>query len=61
MEEKLKMIKELVNSIMIPEKEIFKSDSGYTWEVWKHGYSKARFQRQITEARALLLDLMKGL
>ena len=55
------MVKELVNSIMIPEKEMFKSDSGYTWEVWKHGYSKARFQRQITEARALLLDLMKGL
>ena len=33
MEEKLKMVKELVNSIMIPEKEMFKSDSGYTWEV----------------------------
>ena len=54
MEELLKTIKGLVNGIRIPKK----IKTGYFNE-WEDGYSMARFERQITEARALLLDLSK--
>lgn len=54
MEELLKTIKGLVNGIRIPKK----IRDGYLSE-WEDGYSMARFERQITEARALLLDLSK--
>ena len=56
MEELLKTIKGLVNEIKIPKK--IKNEY---FSEWEDGYSIARFERQITEARALLLDLMKGL
>ena len=57
MEELLKTIKGLVNGIRIPKK----IKPGYLneWEEWEDGYSMTRFERQITEARALLLDLSK--
>ena len=55
MEELLNTIKGLVNGIRIPKK----TRDGYLSE-WEDGYSMARFERQITEARALLLDLSKG-
>lgn len=55
MEELLKTIKELVNEIKIPKR--IKNEY---FSEWEHGYSVARFERQITEARALLLDLSKG-
>ena len=55
MEELLKTIKGLVNGIRIPKK----IRDGYLSE-WEDGYSMARFERQITEAMALLLDLSKG-
>ena len=55
MEELLNTIKGLVNGIRIPKK----IKAGYFNE-WEDGYSMARFERQITEARALLLDLSKG-
>lgn len=54
MEELLKTIKGLVNGIRIPKKV----KDGYFNE-WGDGYSMTRFERQITEARALLLDLSK--
>lgn len=54
MEELLKTIKGLVDGIRIPKK----IRSGYFNE-WEDGYSLSRFERQITEARALLLDLSK--
>ena len=54
MEELLKTIKGLVNEIRIPKK----IKPGYFNE-WENGYSMTRFERQITEARALLLDLSK--
>ena len=54
MEELLKIIKGLVNEIRIPKK----INNEYFSE-WEDGYSMARFERQITEARALLLDLSK--
>ena len=54
MEELLKTIKGLVNGIRIPKK----NELGYFNE-WGDGYSMTRFERQITEARALLLDLSK--
>lgn len=54
MEELLKTIKGLVNGIRIPKK----IKPGYFSE-WEDGYSMTRFERQITEARALLLDLSK--
>ena len=54
MEELLKTIKGLVNEIKIPKK--IKNE--YVSE-WEDGYSIARFERQITEVRALLLDLSK--
>ena len=50
----MKTIKGLVNGIRIPKK----IKAGYFNE-WEDGYSMARFERQITEARALLLDLSK--
>ena len=56
MEELLKTIKGLVNEIRIPKKV----KVGYFNE-WEDGYSMTRFERQITEARALLLDLSKGI
>ena len=37
---------------------ISRFDNG-SWSEWEDGYSMARFERQITEARALLLDLSK--
>ena len=55
MEELLKTIKGLVNGTRIPKK----IRDGYLSE-WEDGYSMARFERQITEVRALLLDLSKG-
>lgn len=55
MEELLKTIKGLVNGIRIPKR----IDNG-SWSEWEDGYSMARFERQITESRALLLDLSKG-
>lgn len=54
MEELLKTIKGLVNGIRIPKKV----KCGY-FDEWEDGYSMARCERQITEARALLLDLSK--
>lgn len=54
MEELLKTIKGLVNGIRIPKKV----KGGY-FDEWEDGYSMTRFERQITEARALLLDLSK--
>lgn len=54
MEELLKTIKGIVNGIRIPKK----IKPGYFSE-WEDGYSMTRFERQITEARALLLDLSK--
>ena len=54
MEELLKTIKGLVNEIRIPKK----IEPGYFNE-WGDGYSMTRCERQITEARALLLDLSK--
>lgn len=54
MEELLKTIKGIVNGIRIPKKV----NGGY-FDEWKDGYSMTRFERQITEARALLLDLSK--
>ena len=55
MEELLETIKGLVNEIRIPKK----INSRY-FDEWKDGYSMTRFERQITEVRALLLDLSKG-
>ena len=55
MEELLKTIKGLVNEIKIPKR--IKNEY---FSEWKDGYLVARFERQITEARALLLDLSKG-
>lgn len=55
MEELLNTIKGLVNEMRIPKK----IESGYFNE-WEDGYSMTRFERQITEVRALLLDLSKG-
>lgn len=43
-----------MNGIRIPKK----IEPGYFSE-WEDGYSMTRFERQITEARALLLDLSK--
>ena len=43
-----------MNGIRIPKK----IKPGYFNE-WEDGYSMTRFERQITEARALLLDLSK--
>ena len=57
MEELLKTIKGLVNGIRIPKK--IKPGYFNEWEEWEDGYSMTRFERQITEARALLLDLSK--
>ena len=54
MEELLKTIKGLVNEIKIPKR--IKNEY---FSKWEDGYSVARFERQITEARALLLDLSK--
>lgn len=54
MEELLKTIKGLVNGIRIPKRTEYE----YFGE-WEDGYSMTRFERQITEARALLLDLSK--
>ena len=54
MEELLKTIKGIVNEIRIPKKV----KGGY-FDEWGDGYSMTRFERQITEARALLLDLSK--
>lgn len=54
MEELLKTIKGLVNEIRIPKK--IKNEY---FSEWEDGYSMARFERQITEVRALLLDLSK--
>lgn len=54
MEELLKTIKGLVNGIRIPKR----IKPGYFNE-WEDGYSMTRCERQITEARALLLDLSK--
>ena len=51
----MKTIKGLVNGIRIPKKV-----KGRYVNEWEDGYSMARFERQITEARALLLDLSKG-
>ena len=56
MEELLKTIKGLVNGIRIPKRIYDES-----WSEWEDGYSMARFEIQITEARALLLDLSKGI
>ena len=55
MEELLKTIKGLVNEIRIPKK--IKAEY---FNEWEDGYSMSRFERQITEVRALLLDLSKG-
>lgn len=55
MEELLETIKGLVNEIRIPKK--IKSEC---FDEWEDGYSMSRFERQITEVRALLLDLSKG-
>ena len=49
MEELLKTIKGFVNGIRIPK----------SWSEWEDRYSMTRFERQITEVRALLLDLSK--
>lgn len=54
MEELLKTIKRLVNEIKIPKR--IKNEY---FSEWEDGYSVSRFERQITEARALLLDLSK--
>ena len=54
MEELLNTIKGLVNGMRIPKK------SNEYFNEWEDGYSMARFDRQITEVRALLLDLSKG-
>ena len=54
MEELLKTIKGLVNEIKIPKR--IKNEY---FSEWEDGYSVSRFERQITEARALLLDLSK--
>lgn len=54
MEKLLKTIKGLVNEIRIPKKV----NGGYSDEL-EDGYSMTRFERQITEVRALLLDLSK--
>ena len=55
MEELLKTIKGLVNGMRIPKKV-----GGHGWyNEWEDGYSMTRCERQITEARALLLDLSK--
>ena len=54
MEELLKTIKGLVNEIKIPKR--IKNEY---FSEWEDGYSVTRFERQITEARALLLDLSK--
>ena len=59
MEEKLNMVKELVNSIKVPELIEKKTAWGTTYSYWKDSYSKARFKRQITDARAILMDLYK--
>lgn len=55
MEELLETIKGLVSEIRIPKKI-----NGEYFNEWEDGYSMTRFERQITEARALLLDLSKG-
>ena len=54
MEELLKTIKGLVNEIRISKR--IKNEY---FSEWEDGYSVARFERQITEVRALLLDLSK--
>ena len=54
MEELLKTIKGLVNEIRIPKR--IKNEY---FSEWEDEYSVARFERQITEVRALLLDLSK--